>query len=344
MRKITLSLAGPIVIVIACSAPADENVGTDSPALAVTCTAVPVGAPPPPNCPGGGGGGGTPPPPPTTPPPPPQPPHEPPVKCSGLPKIDSKNFDIQYEGKSKERACPNGTKAFVSWALSAHAEGHVDPNKCLAEGSFNGHLAVTPQLCGRFGGSVDLGVSGKGELCMTPDCPPGGVAICKGPACAAEQAAFDAKANLHATWALGDILPPARAVSSFIDGSITLDIDGQGHADRSLSQGSGWCGCCANGKQQDVVLLTGRLDGKVTGKLRVDLGWIGNAELTAQGTGCIAGKKRWGETCEGHVDELTGGWQLTASVSGRGCIGSGWFEYCREFSGGPWTAGPGCEL
>jgi hypothetical protein len=156
---------------------------------------------------------------------------------------------------------------------------------------------------------------------------------------------FDATASIHASWNVGEIVPPARPFcdNGIVTCTISVDLNGRGHADDTKSEGAGWCGCCANGSSYDVANLNGNLSGTVTGTISVDVGWLGHGELVVQGSACVSGRISKGKNCAGPVDYASGGWQLSASARGNVCLGSGWFEYCRDFSAGPWTVGPGCE-
>jgi hypothetical protein len=349
-------LLGPIVL-IACvrsggsEATGDTGESATEQALAVACKVVDIngnvfdncegGAPPQPD----GGDGGA----------PPtdgsaydaSPPVDPPIEvpeCDGeWPKIQTPEWKIDKSFKRSYK-CPNGTKAGLNFGFSASASGNASLATCSAKATVTGDFTFVPELCGRVKGGGSATLNGSLGACLTPDCSTF-IPLCKGPLCTTRNVAMDATAFIEASWGVGEILPQARPFcdNGVVSCTVTVRLEGQGHASYDGADGTGTCGCCPNGNSREVIAANGELTGTVTGEINVDVGWLGRANLTVQGQACVGGYIKTGQSCDGPVSEMGGGWQLNASASGQACLGSGWFEYCRGFSAGPWTVGPGCD-
>lgn len=260
-----------------------------------------------------------------------------------FPDVSTPSFSVSRSFK-REYKCPNGRKAGLNFAFSASTGANASHTTCGASANVMGSFTFQPELCGRLSGGAEATVNGTLATCLTPDCSTG-VPLCKGPQCTTRNLSMDAHAFLQASWGVGELIPQARPFcdNGVVSCTVTVRLDGDGHASYDNANGQGNCGCCPSGNERDILAANGKLTGTVTGEINVDVGWLGRANLTVQGQACVGGWIRKGQSCDGPVDEAGGGWQVSASASGNACLGSGWFEYCRSFSAGPWTVGPGCD-
>jgi hypothetical protein len=333
------------LVIVACAAPTSDDSKSTESSLAVACKVVDLQGNVHDVCDGGGGGpvdagdSGFP-----GDPPPPDLDAGPPPECDGKwPDLSTPAWSINKSFK-KKYTCPNGKKAGLNFAFSANASAGGNLAACTAKAKVNGSFTFEPELCGRLSGGANATLNGVLGVCETPDCSTM-IPLCKGPMCTTRSVTMDASAFLAASWGVGEIIPQARPFcdNGVVSCTISVRLEGQGHANYDDAAGQGACGCCPNGNEREIITANGKLTGTVTGQIDVTLGWLGHANLTVEGSACIGGYIKTGSSCTGPVSEMGGGWQLSASASGNACIGSGWLEYCRGFSAGPWTVGPGCD-